>query len=681
MAKPPPGVESCRRMPPPAPRAAALLLTLGLAGGCSRFMEPGHERWQPPAGVAVAAPPVPREACAHRTPERRAFFGDLHVHTGYSMDARVWGLARGPDDAYRFARGEAIDLPDPTGAPRPVRIDRPLDFAAVTDHAEWMGEVALCATPGSAAYDTKGCRAFRGEERIWIARLLGLEGMAAAAAGITGLRGRVRGVCGDDLSACRGALHTAWDATRAAAERWYDRSSDCRFTTFHAFEYSYTPSRSKTHRNVIFRNERVPELPLSWIDTPTPEDLWSRLRELCTATGTGCDALAIPHNPNLSNGRMFHVPRDGPIEERRAWARTRAELEPLVEMMQIKGESECRNGLYDVLGEPDELCDFEKIRDLDTGGEAFEDCGEGVGSWGESRRGCRSRLDYVRYALLEGLRERSRIGINPFAFGFVGSTDGHAAAPGGVAEWSPDAPQGRWRPDPRDRLRIGEDGGDALFSNPGGLAGVFAEENSREALFEAMRRRETFATSGPRIRPRLFAGWELPDDLCARADFAAQGYAHGVPMGGELPAPTAPGRAPVLAVAAWRDPGTEARPGGLLERLQVVKGWVDDAGRFHQAVYDVAGSPGGGASVDPFTCAVRGPGHDHLCAVWRDPDFDARRSAVYYARAIENPSCRWSTWQCLALPEPERPDGCRDPRVPKTIRERAWTSPIWYDAG
>jgi len=214
--------------------------------------------------------------------------------------------------------------------------------------------------------------------------------------------------------------------------------------------------------------------------------------------------------------------------------------------------------------------------------------------------------------------------------------------------------------------------------NPGGLVGVFAEANSRDALFDAMKRREVFATSGTRIVPRLFGGWDLPADLCERGDLLEQGYAAGVPMGGVLPARRGEaGGGPVLVAAAMRDPGTDELPGGLLQRLQIVKGVVDDEGDFHQTVIDVAGGPNG-ASVDPRSCEPEGPGADSLCAVWRDPDFDPSRPAVYYARVIENPSCRWSAWQCLALPEGERPPACDHPSAPRSIQERAWTSPVWY---
>jgi hypothetical protein len=290
-------------------------------------------------------------------------------------------------------------------------------------------------------------------------------------------------------------------------------------------------------------------------------------------------------------------------------------------------------------------------------------------------RGCVSRLDYVRYALVEGLREAERIGVNPYTFGLIGSTDTHAATPGAVAEpgfQRPGSPRAgrRGRGGVPPRFLAGAHG-QGPERSAGGLAGVWAEENSRDAIFDALARREAFATSGPRIAPRFFAGWDLPADLCERDDLVARGYAGGVPMGGTLAGPSPAGASPRFAAEAHRDP-----EGAPLQRLQIVKAWHGADGAFHQAVHDVARVPDG-ASVDLDTCALRGPGAETLCATWTDPDFDPARAAVYYARVVENPSCRWTTWKCLALPAEKRPPACTDARVPRTLQERAWTSPIW----
>lgn len=664
--------------------AMMCLAAAGLATGCQVLSEdPGSEPWSPRGGPAEAAPLLPREPCADHDPLRQAFFGDLHVHTGISMDANIRGTLSSPSDAYRFATGEPIaiaPLDETRKGTRSIRIDRPLDFAAVTDHAEWMGEVAVCLNPESPAYDTSSCRIFRGEEDSFLAWLFGVTGNHQRVVGVVGVGGRNGEVCGPDGAICRAATKSIWQQTRDAAERFYDRTARCAFTTFPGWEYSRSPGRSKIHRNVLFRNEIVPELPISWMDTPTEQLLWKRLEERCLDLDVGCDVIAIPHNPNLSNGNMFEVSyRDLPLEEQPEIARRRASLEPIVEMMQVKGESECKNGMYGVLGSRDELCEFEKVRGTDA--HAPEDCFEGTGAGALKGEGCQSRLDFVRYALIEGLREGARIGVNPYKLGFVGGTDTHNASPGAVAEWSYPGADGT--EDMTAELRLGSNpdepyGTWEITRNPGGLAGVWAEENSRDSLFDAMRRRETFATSGPRIAPRFFGGWDLPVDLCDREDLLQQGYTLGVPMGADLPDDVT-AEAPTFAVLATRDPGTEERPGGLLQRAQIVKGWFGPRGYFHQAVYDVAGTKENGASVDLETCETSGPGYASLCGVWRDPDFDPDRPAVYYARVVENPSCRWSWWQCSQIAPSRRPTGCSADAVPQTIQERAWTSPIWYE--
>ena len=594
------------------------------------------------------------------------------------MDANSLGTRTLPDDAYAYATGQQIDVfsGDPTGGLRKIKIDRPLDFAAVTDHAEWLAEVSLCTTPGSATYDSTGCAIYRGEDQSLLAKVLGLKGFRARIGGLIGITGRRDDVCGADDEICRAQLAGVWQGIQASAERWYDRSPDCDFTTFHAWEYSHSPQSTKLHRNIILRNEIVPELPISSLETPVEMDLRRQLLEQCNDSGSGCDAIAIPHNPNLSNGQMFRVEyAELPLERQREEAALRARLEPVVEMMQIKGESECRNGMYRVLGGEDELCNFEKIRDF--GQPELQDCQEDSGSGAQAGKGCTSRTDYVRYALLEGLREQQRLGVNPYAFGFIGSTDTHTATPGAVSEF--DRPYKYGLP-VQDMLTIGDRPRSVAFQNPGGLAGVWAEENTRDAIFDALRRRETFATSGPRIAPRFFGGWDMPQDICDNPELAAEGYRAGVPMGSVLPTATDKKAVPVFVVSAAADPGNADAPGHLLQRLQLIKGWVGENGEFHQQVIDIAGDANNGADVDLASCAPRGTGFHSLCSVWQDPAFDPEQDAVYYARVVENPSCRWSTRMCLSLPEDKRPDACSSDRIPKTIQERAWTAPIWYGA-
>ncbi len=634
----------------------AVVASVVLLCDVAMLVGPGHAPWTPPGGPATARPLAPREPCAQRDPARRAFFGDLHVHTGLSMDATIRGGTSTPDEAYRFARGEPIRLPPD----RSHALARPLDFAAVTDHAEWLGETSLCKRPGSPVHDSTACRTFRGEEPSWMG-----DNLFGRIAAVVGFLGRNTDVCGEGAAACRAELGLAWQETRAAAERWYDRSSACSFTTFHAWEYSASPGRSKVHRNVILRNEIVPELPISWIDEPSAEGLWRKLLERCNDTGTGCEALAIPHNPNVSNGQMFVLDRSGGREAERARAELRARLEPLVEMAQAKGESECRSGFAGVLGE-DELCDDEKIRWID--GAPPPDCGDGSSRGAMAGRGCQSRLDFVRYVLIEGLREEARLGVNPYRHGWIGSTDTHNGTPGATDE--PSYPGHNGLTDATLEQRIGTEQDNYApypLRNPGGLVGIWAEENTRDALFDAMKRRETFATSGTRITPRLFAGWDLPADACERVG------AEGVPMGAVLPPPPAGSGAPSFHVSALRDAA-----GGQLQRIQIVKAWVGGDGAFRQQVHDVAGFASGEADVDRATCTPTGRGADSLCAVWQDPGFDPARPAIYYARILENPSCRWNAHQCNALPEPQRPVACTDPTLPWRTQERAWTSAIWY---
>jgi len=659
---------------------AFALTTAGLSlGGCDiskLFLT--AEPWQPPPAAAAKRAPAPREACSHYVDDRQPLFGDLHLHTAYSMDANALGTKTLPNDAYAFAKGDPITLygGTPDAEPVTISIDRPLDFAAVTDHAEWMAEVALCTTPGSSSYDSTGCAIYRGEDDSLLAKLLGAEGFRARLGGFITFGGRRSDVCGESDNLCRQQLHTTWQSIQAAAEAWYDRSADCSFTTFHAWEYSRSPQSTKVHRNVILRNEIVPELPISSLETPLEMDFRRQLLEQCNDSGSGCDAIAIPHNPNLSNGQLFRAEYAGlPEAEQQHHAAIRARLEPVVEMMQIKGESECRAGMFQVVGTADELCGFEKIRDF--GQPELSDCGETTGKGAQAGRGCTSRNDYVRYALIDGIRERERLGVNPYQFGFIGSTDSHTAAPGAVSEYQRPYKYGAT---PSQALTVAGKPRAVAFQNPGGLAGVWAEANNRDSIFAALKRRETFATSGPRIAPRFFGGWDLPEAICSETDLASKGYENGVPMGSLLPEAPRQTAKPRFVVSAAADMGTSDAPGHPLQRLQIIKGWVDAEGQFQQLVVDVAGDANNGAYVDTNSCRAHGQGFSTLCGVWEDSEFDMNQDAVYYARAIENPSCRWSTRMCLGFETENQPDACQNPRLPKTIQERAWTAPIWFES-
>ncbi|MEM7410439.1 MAG: DUF3604 domain-containing protein [Myxococcota bacterium] len=628
-----------------------------------------------------------REPCAHRTRNRIPLFGDLHVHTMFSFDAAANTISATPEDAYGFARGVPIDFwPIVDGKPAgSYAIDRPLDFLAVTDHAEFLGERRLCREPGSPRYDTPFCKKTRESERTSMT----LFGTVVASEEPV----RVPQVCGDSGQLCRDWARDPWHRIGAAAEAAYDRTPACEFTTFKAYEYTGTPSLSNYHRNVIFRSGRVPLLPVSYIEAPYDSALWEKLDEACRVED-GCEYLTIPHNSNLANGRMAPYLRLRPtIENRQAYAETRLRREPLMEIFQHKGSSECINGLPSVFGEPDELCDVEAVRFLgreETYGitevgedgtvlvtetrEVTRDCLGEVGANGMVGAGCVGPTDYLRSGLLVGLEQAREIGLNSVKLGVVASTDTHVATPGAVSEsdWRghvsvESTPEERLQPG---LLTSGIDG------NPGGLAGVWAVENSRDAIFEAMLRRETFGTSGPRITPRFFGGWDYPADLCERGDLVEVGYERGVPMGGDLPTESAADRKPVFVAVANRDPSAMGVP---LQQLQLVKGWIDEAGGRRTSVTVIAGGSNG-ATVDPATQARKGVGHDSLCAVYRDEGFNPLQSAYYYLRVVENPSARWSAYDCARVPAEERPEVCSDGSYPQTIQEMAWTSPIWHDA-
>jgi hypothetical protein len=589
------------------------------------------------------------------------------VHTSLSLDANLQGTRLGPADAYRFAKGEVVGIQpyDAEGnALRTSQLDRPLDFAAVTDHVEFIGAIEVCTNPDLPGYDDPQCVSFRETPDSAFFGLNILLAQPQKSAGFPEL-------CGMDGSFCEQPTADAWAEIKAAAEAAYDRTDACTFTSFVGYEWTGNPNvaANNLHRNVIFRNEVVPAIPIGYFDESYPEGLWAALDRTCNDRGDGCDVLTIPHNSNLSGGLMFKQ-QDRDFEPfDRSYARARNAMEPLVEVFQHKGDSEFMPGT----SAGDELCEFEKIP---YSGLAFAN----LDVEGEPKP-----QDFIRHALGEGLRYQESLGINPFQYGMIAGTDTHIATPGNVNEETFPGHGGAGQPN-RDELPVGL--ADVAAFNPGGLAVLWAEENSREALFLAIRRREAYGTSGPRIVLRFFGGYGYEETMCESSDFAQQGYDGGVPMGsvlGDAPA----GAAPTFAVSALRDPGTGGAAGTALQRVQIIKGWLEDDGT-HFAVYDVAGDPENGASVDAATCEPIGTGFDSLCTVFRDPDFDPAQQAFYYARVIENPTCRWHTRACLAAPAldcadpesvPEAWAGCCDDRWAKTQQERAWSSPIWYQPG
>ena len=606
-----------------------------------------------------------REACADRNALRNPYFGDLHVHTSFSFDAYIFGTHNTPTDAYNFARGERLTLPpiDEEGnGTQSIQLRQPLDFAGVTDHSEFLGPLDTCLNqPGTPGYDTARCQAYRGGDMVdfllWGAQTTNPDPT------------RLPEICDAEGVDCDELQRTVWGRVVDAAEAAYDRTSACEFTSFVAYEWTAATAGRSMHRNVVFRNAEVPSVPTSYFEEPTAEGLWAALADTCTEAGTGCDAMAIPHNSNLANGGTFMPAYPGAesLDDERAQAALRAVSEPIVEIFQHKGGSECMNGFDGIFGQADELCDVENIR-LEQ-----QDCGERLGVLGVANQGCVSKYDFVRNALLVGLQEEARLGVNPYQFGIIASTDTHNGTPGAADEdnylghhaANEDVPERRL--DSNSQTPIGR------VNNPGGLAGVWAVENSRDAIFDAMERRETFGTSGPRIVPRLFAGYGLPDSLCDASDMVEQAYLGGVPMGGVLD-PAESDSTPTFVVSALRDPDEGS---GQLQQIQIIKGWLNDDGELHYEVISVAGDPDNGASVDEDTCQPVGDGFDSLCGTWTDPNYDAQQSAFYYARVVENPSCRWSWSECLGLTGEARPGFCDSPNHVRTTHEMAWTSPIW----
>ena len=582
--------------------------------------------------------------------QRNAYFGDLHIHTRYSFDAFVFGTRASPDDAYSYARGEAIKHP----AGYRIQLDRPLDFYAVTDHGMYLGMWSAMTDPAHPLHGSSERRRFFDPKDVD-------ERRAAFRSAGAFLREHPD----------PGASRSAWREIIESAERNYEPG---KLTTFVAYEFtSAYPPGSNQHRNVIFRGANVPDQPFSRLDSPNPEDLWDWLEGL---RARGIEALAIPHNSNQSDGYRFARQKLSGERFDEAYARLRMRNEPLVEMTQVKGTSET----HPLLSPNDEWADFEII--LLTPEESSLD---------------RIRGGYVRDAYLAGLEFEEREGFNPYRFGMIGASDSHNAGasyeesshigkvgfldgmpvgrgsvpPGGATSWkdvelAPESDDTTSRP-PQE-----------MFSTWGasGLAGVWAEENTRESIYDAFRRKETFATTGPRIRVRFFASYGFGDDPLQDVELVEKAYEHGVPMGGDLPARH--GGVPQFLVWAVQDPES-----AKLQRVQVIKGWIED-GQPQERVYDVACSdglevdsethrcPDNGAQVDLADCSVSADvGSTELMTLWTDPDFDRSQHAFYYLRALENPTCRWSTWDAIRAGTPPRPG------LALTLQERAYSSPIW----
>ncbi len=592
---------------------------------------------------ARAEPPPPKPAIDH-DPNRHLLWGDLHIHTSYSTDAYTMGVRATPDDAYRFTRGGTIEH----AVGYPIRIDRPLDFAAVTDHSEYMG-VARVDRSNTLPLEKRSLR-----ERLLTDGPLSLAyAMLMTVGGVRGLERYA------DWPGARQISLDAWQLMIDTANAHYEPGV---FTTLVGYEWSSMPEGQNLHRNVIYRDSHVPALPFSSLDSDNPEDLWDALDRQRQA---GMTVMAIPHNGNVSNGLMYdRVQFDGSAltEE---YARQRMRNEPISEILQIKGTSDT----HPMLSPEDEFADFELMTSqLSADGDFSE-----------------PRGSYARDALRAGIEFSHREGFNPYRFGVIGSSDSHNA--------SSSVEESRHHGklplmDGTAGLRLGksillpESMRRSRKWGAAGLAGVWAQENTRESIYDALARKETYATSGPRIMLRFFGSFSYAPDLLHSRDWLEQAYALGVPMGGVLPRPPGmedrrPVSAPGFVIWAARNP-----EGANLDRLQVIKGWVDGRGDSHEKVFDVALSddrepdasgkvPPVGNTVDVDRAAYSNSiGASQFSVFWRDPEFDPAQEAFYYARVIEIPTPRWSTYDAMRL-------GVEAPE-PTTLQERAISSAIWY---
>jgi hypothetical protein len=627
-----------------------------------------HGRWISAFAAAAAmvvapcasshdAPPLQKKPGATYSPypakdfPNRVYFGDTHLHTSYSADAGMIGNTLGPDEAYRFAKGEVIA--SSTGLP--ARLARPLDFMVVADHAENLGLAPLLMAKDPGLMATEFGKALRA--RVDAGDLAGAwEVWSKAKAG-----GK------DPLAGNEQIYRTAWHKLTDAAEK---HNEPGRFTAFIGFEWTSAYERNNLHRNVVFRGGKKNAdtiVPFSSFDSVDPEDLWTWMAAYEQRTGE--KLLAIPHNGNLSNGLMFNPLRfstNKPLDK--DYVERRARWEPLYEVTQMKGTGEA----HPLLSPRDEFANFE--------------------IWDKGQLGPAPKTpamlpnEYAREALKRGLAYAATLGANPYKFGMIGSTDAHTSLAtatednffGKVAALEPTSDPIRF-----DEVIGGIGGKPSVYqyarqTSASGLAAVWSRDNTREALWDAMARKEVYGSTGTRLVVRVFGGFDYIARDLERSDFAEHGYAKGVPMGGDLRSAPA-GRGPSFLVRALRD-----ADGANLDRLQIIKGWLDAAGVTHEQVFDVAWSGGRKPARDgklppvgntvnvkdaSYTNAIGAPA---LQAYWKDPAFDPRQRAFYYVRVLEIPTPRWTTFDAKFF-------GVKLPAdVPSSIQERAYTSPIWY---
>ncbi|WP_082316528.1 DUF3604 domain-containing protein [Mangrovimonas sp. ST2L15] len=575
-------------------------------------------------------------------PNKDAYFGNLHVHTSWSFDGYTNGSVTTPDDAYRWAKGEAIPG---GGGGGDLQIKVPLDWYAVSDHAEYMGVFKKMEDPESPF------------SKLPIAKRITSDDVSVSFAAFAEvLDGMNKGVPQDELTDSNLAK-SLWKEIIAIGDK---HNEPGKFTTFSAFEWTSAPNNRNLHRVVLFgNNSNIPSLPYSVFDSAKPEDLWVYMENARTK---GATLLAVPHNGNASDGMMFELVDSEDNAITKAYSETRMRNEPLYEITQIKGTSE----VHPDLSPNDEFANFE----------LWDYTLSAITERPKNRKG-----SYLREAYKDGLKLDSEGAGNPFKYGIIGDSDTHNSA----SSIEEDNYTGKFGMENNPEHRLEGIPGNKEASNQqirefssGGLAGVWAESNTRESIFEALKRKETFGTSGPRMKVRFFGGYNYSEDLVSQTNWLNTAYESGVPMGSNLQSST--GKSPTFVIHAVKE-----ADGANLDRIQVIKGWLDANGKTHEKIYNVAMSDGRtaesngnvsdvGNTVDIKNASYTNDiGATELKTVWTDPDFNAQQYAFYYVRVLEIPTPRWSTYDAKTLGIEPRKD------LPATIQERAWSSPIWYN--
>ncbi len=599
--------------------------------------EEKNETTLTPAQQVTAA-----EDAVQENPLKEAYFGETHLHTAYSLDAYLGGTRLLPTDAYRFAKGIEVEVNG-----EKITISKPLDFCAVTDHAEYLGEMHDNFAPESEGYNNEKLVEIRSltdfeEREKWFFKYVVSVNRGDGPPQHTDFYPGVESV------------KNAWKVILAAAKEHYEPG---KFTTIPAFEWSAAPQGGNLHRNIFFRDvNKVPDVVMGYADINREEELWEWMKGL---EDKGMQVFAAPHNSNASKGMMFNSKdsKGNPIDLE--YVQTRIRFEPLMEMMQIKGNSEVHPSFWP----NDEFADYENANSIqDYSGRTF------------------AKGDFVRDALIKGLDYENKLGANPYQFGFIGGTDNHNGVPSNLTESNFIIGSHGVADGSIDRRRNDEVGGwiKGVDLTPGALTGVWAPKNTRADIWDAMKNKETYATSGTRIKVRFFGGFGLDGNSNDYETLVKEGYKNGVAMGQTLKSGTG---SPNFTFWALKDPDQ-----ANLDRIQIIKGWVTEDGKTRDIVYDVAWSgdrkKDANGKLEPvgntvnleratFTNTI---GSATLSGTWTDPDFNPEMNYVYYVRVIEIPTPRWSTYDAVRAGLPLL-DG-----VKSTIQERAWTSPIWYSS-